>query len=433
MTSSLSPNTEAILLLTAPLIVGKGQSSPDLLKPGEYNRLVRHLQQNDLEPADLTSRHGADAASKCEQVIEADRLERLLGRGFLLAQALERWHSRAIWVVSRADPEYPRMLKSRLKSDAPSVLYGCGEVSKLNSGGLAVVGSRHVDDELIQYTQAVGALAAQSGNTIISGGAKGIDQAAMHGALNAGGRALGVLADGLEKVVLARYNRDMLLSKQLVLLSPYDPAAGFNVGNAMRRNKFIYAMSNVSLVVSSDVEKGGTWAGAVEQLAKLKLVPVYVRSTGPESGGLEALSRKGALRWPNPAGVEDFQALLDSADAAVEEVQPGLPFPDTDVGGGDTRSEHGEGSIPMEGRAPTAGTPAEEPANRLEDRLFDTVRTFIRDLACEPIRVSDIATALAVTDEQAQLWVMRLLEEGVLEKGAAENSFVARTKMVSAG
>lgn len=432
MTSPLSPNTEAILLLTAPLLAGRGKPSPDLLTPGEYNRLVRHLQQNELEPSDLTSRQGAEAASICEQVIEKDRLERLLGRGFLLAQALERWQSRAIWVVSRADPEYPRVLKSRLKADSPSVLYGCGDVSQLNSGGLAVVGSRHVDDELLQYTQAVGALVARSGNTIVSGGAKGIDQAAMQGALDAGGRAIGVLAEGLEKAVLARYNRDMIVSKQLTLLSPYDPAAGFNVGNAMRRNKFIYALSNASLVVNSDVEKGGTWAGAVEQLTKLRLVPVYLRSTGPESDGLEALRRKGALRWPNPASVEDLQALLDTADAAAEEEQPGLPFEASDAGG-DSPSAPREGSASTANGTLTVEPHPDEPANPLEDRLFGTVRAIILDLASVPTRVGDVATALAVTDEQAQLWVMRLVEQGVLEKGTAEHSFVARTQTSTAG
>jgi predicted Rossmann fold nucleotide-binding protein DprA/Smf involved in DNA uptake len=64
----------------------------------------------------------------------------------------------------------------------------------LETGGLAVVGSRHVDDALINYTTAVGRLAARSGKTLVSGGAKGIDQAAMRGALEAGGKVIGVLA-----------------------------------------------------------------------------------------------------------------------------------------------------------------------------------------------------------------------------------------------
>jgi DNA processing protein len=55
----LSPNAQAILLLTAPLIAGPGSSPPDLLAPGEYKRLGRHLRDLQCQPADLVS---ADAA-----------------------------------------------------------------------------------------------------------------------------------------------------------------------------------------------------------------------------------------------------------------------------------------------------------------------------------------------------------------------------------
>lgn len=55
----------------------------------------------------------------------------------------------------------------------------------------------------------------------------------MRGALQAGGKALGVLADGLEKAALNRENRNFLMNGQLVLLSTWDPTAGFNVGHAM--------------------------------------------------------------------------------------------------------------------------------------------------------------------------------------------------------
>src|SRR5690606_29512685 len=167
------------------------------------------------------------------------------------------------------------------------------DMALLESGGLAVVGSRHVDDSLIDYTMAVGRLAAQAGRTLVSGGAKGIDQAAMRGALGAGGKVSGVLADSLEKTTMNREHRNLLLDGQLVLISPYDPSAGFNVGNAMQRNKLVYALADASLVVSSDLNKGGTWSGAVEQLGRFKFVPVYIRSTGESSAGLDGLRKKG--------------------------------------------------------------------------------------------------------------------------------------------
>ena len=52
----------------------------------------------------------------------------------------------------------------------------------------------------------------------------------MHGALEAGGTVVGVLADTLERAALYHEHRNLLLERQLVLISPYVPSAGFNVG-----------------------------------------------------------------------------------------------------------------------------------------------------------------------------------------------------------
>ena len=315
----LSVNTKAILLLTAPLIAGRGSSESDILTPGEYNRLARHLHAMQCEPADLLSQESVNLYRACQDVVDAKRMQSLLGRGFLLSQVVEHWQARAVWVVSRADAAYPRRIKARLRDSAPALLYGCGDVNVLETGGLAVVGSRHVDNELIDYTMAAGQLAARAGRTVISGGAKGIDQAAMRGALEAGGKVIGVLAERLEKSAMNREHRNQIIDGRLVLISPYDPGAGFNVGHAMQRNKLIYALGDASLVVSSDINKGGTWAGATEQLDKLKLVPVYVRSTGVSSKGLDALRSKGALPWPEPHSADAFDAVFENSLSPIPE------------------------------------------------------------------------------------------------------------------
>ena len=54
----------------------------------------------------------------------------------------------------------------------------------------------------IGFTETVGRLSAEAHRTIVSGGAKGIDRAAMHGALQAGGDVAGVMADSLERAAL---------------------------------------------------------------------------------------------------------------------------------------------------------------------------------------------------------------------------------------
>ena len=310
MSTTLSSNTQAILLLTAPLVAGQGKSPASPLSPVEYNRLARWLQKHGREPADLVSNGGWNELKDGSLELDRRRLGHLLGRGFSLGQAVKRWQARAIRVVSRADVDYPRRLKNHLGVLAPPLLCGCGERAVLDGGGLAVVGSRNVSDELIGYTEDVGRLAAKAHRSVVSGGARGIDRAAMRGALEAGGVVAGILADSLERAVMRREHREALMSGRLVLISPYDPAARFHVGHAMQRNKLIYALADAALVVSSDYGKGGTWTGAVEQLEKLRFVPVYVRADGKTGKGLDELRRRGARPWPNPTAPETLRSLL---------------------------------------------------------------------------------------------------------------------------
>jgi len=321
MTQALSANTQTILLLTAPLAVGRARVEADLLEPAEYRSLARLLHSRGSEPADLLTNPSADLLEACESVAAAERLRLLLGRGFQLSQAVDRWSARSIWVVSRADTGYPPKLRGRLKEHAPPVLYGCGQLEALDTPGLAIVGSRRVDEDLLRYTEDTGQLTARAGWAVVSGGARGVDQAAMRGGLEAGGTVVGILADRLESAALQREHRVFLMEGRLVLVSPYDPAAGFNVGNAMARNKLIYAQAEAALVVNADYQKGGTWAGAVEQLRTQRGGPVYVRDDGGSAKGLRGLQEKGALPWPNPQSPEALAEVLQAA-ALLYEAQP---------------------------------------------------------------------------------------------------------------
>lgn len=307
LTTGVSANTQAALLLTAPLLVKRREASVQPLQPGEYRRLTSFLQENGWTPADLLGKEAGDVLDHDRLPVDHARLRPLLARGFHLSQAVEEWQARAIWLVGSTDDAYPPRMK-RLGKHAPPILYGCGEPALLDEGGLAVVGSRRAGEDVLRYTEHVGELTARSGQMLISGGARGVDQAAMRGALEAGGRVLGVLSNDLQRAAMHREHRDLLIEGQLVLLSPYDPAAGFNAGNAMNRNKMIYAMADAALVVSSDFQQGGTWAGAVEQLDKLKLTPVYVRPEPDKA--LDALIRKGARPWPDPETPEELQQAL---------------------------------------------------------------------------------------------------------------------------
>lgn len=311
-----------------------------------------------------------------------------------------------------------------------------------------------MDDALIDYTMTIGRLAARAGSTLVSGGAKGIDQA-MRGALEAGGKVCGVLADSLEKTTMNREHRNLLLDGQLVLISPYDPSAGFNVGNAMQRNKLIYALADASLVVSSDLNKGGTWTGAVEQLDKLKFVPVYVRSTGGSSPGLDALRSKGALSWPNPQDTDSFDVVFEvAAPTQVPSSQSDLFFTgDGSSGVTPTSSSTSETTpkieLPIEPAPPLTSVLVDEPiqptpepalsaalapetkpiptaASTPADTLFAAVREVIQQLPRTPMKDAEVASALDVSNAQAKAWLQRLLDEGAIEKQKKPAGYIVK-------
>lgn len=405
----LSANSQAILLLTAPLIVGRSRPSEELLTPSEYNKLARVLREHQQQPSDLLGSEGASLVERHLSGLGSDRLNRLLKRGFLLSQAIERWRSRTIWVISRADPEYPKRLKTRLQEACPPVLYGCGDASILDTGGLAVVGSRNAGADILEYSEQAGVVAARAKQTVISGGARGVDQAAMNGALHAGGRVAGVLADGLERAALAREYREALMERSLVLVSPYDPGAGFNVGNAMQRNKVIYALADAALIVSSDFEKGGTWAGAVEQLDKLRLIPIYVRANGGASKGIEALVKKGALAWSNPEdGGELIQLMSAPPPPDPKTIQQGLMLTAKEIPATDPDS------APKGHEDLAAVTFTASPA----DSLMARVRELLQEHLETPSTEGEVAELLQVSRAQAATWLKQLVKEGVIDRTA---------------
>lgn len=423
MTPKLSSNTQAVLLLTSPLIAGKSQRSSDLLTPAEYKRLAKQLRELGREPSDLLTNLFSEIAEACVSAVSPDRLKGLIGRGFQLSQAIDRWQARAIWVISRADAEYPGVLKSRLRNDAPSILYGCGDPTSLNRGGLAVVGSRAADDALLSYTLEVGELAARADRAVISGGAKGIDQYAMRGALNAGGRVVGVLSDSLERQAMDRDHRNMILDGQLTLISPFDPGAGFHVGNAMQRNKTIYALSDAALVVSTDMGKGGTWTGAVEQLDRFRCVPIYIRSSGEPQAGLTALKSRGALEWPNPVDADALDDLLNASNQNFANGEPTLfevEVPASNSVETAPRLSEADDAKRVEGglvEVPAAPIDDEQStAIEPADLVFEAARSAIKTVLSTPLKDVEIAAEIQVSRAQTKEWLDRLVDEGTIER-----------------
>lgn len=323
----LSPDGQAIVLLCSTLALPR-EATPKPLTPKEWSSLAASIHESELRtPRALFGLDASDLAGSLGVSQETgDRLAGLLARGGQLAIELDRLSTRGIWIITRANEGYPPLFRSRLKATAPPVLFGAGNPSALVERSVAVVGSRDADEASIAFATALGRTCARSGLAVVSGGARGIDSAAMLSAADAGGIAIGVLAEALERVVRRQDLRAHLAEGELTLIAAQHPAAGFSVGAAMARNRLVYSLAEAAVVVASG-EKGGTRAGALENL-KAGWVPLFVRheSEGPsgnrellDAGGLpitrEEVSGDALLERLRDTPAVDYQPTLEEAAA----------------------------------------------------------------------------------------------------------------------
>ena len=275
---ALTADSKAVLLLCSTLALARSDATPKALSRTEWNELARTIASSEIKrPAGLFGM----PAERLQQALGidgslADRVAMLLNRGGQLSIELARLESLGIWVVTRADATYPRQLKEKLKGHAPPVLFGAGNAAHLHTRGVAIVGSRNVDDDGAAFAAQLGARCAESELTVFSGGARGVDRAAADAALAAGGNAVAVVADSLEEAIRRRETRDQILKRSLTVVTPVHPSVPFSVATAMGRNKLIYALATWAVVVSSDAGAGGTWAGATENL-RAGWTPLFVR------------------------------------------------------------------------------------------------------------------------------------------------------------
>ncbi len=292
---TLTRDTQAVLLLC-------GRFAPrepvQPLEPGEYYSVVDELDRRKLRPADLLE-GSFDPTDWMSARVDPQRAEQLLERRMALGLATERWSNGGLWVISRGDEIYPQRLRQHLGRSAPPLLWGVGDLDIASSAAVAIVGSRDLDDEGAKWAADLAVQCARQELIVVSGGARGVDQIAMSSALDAGGRVVAVLPEGLGKPSVTAKYRQSVLGGRLLLLSTFYPDAGFSVGNAMGRNRVIYGLADAAAIVRTDAHKGGTWAGAEEELRRENPIPLFVRASEPMPDGNRALIARGARPFPD--------------------------------------------------------------------------------------------------------------------------------------
>lgn len=242
----------------------------------------------------------------------AGRVVRLLDRATSMAFELERLDQLGIRTLTPFDDGYPSRQFAALGPQAPALLHTAGNLELLRNPGLGVVGSRNVTEEGAETARDLGRRAARLGMPLVSGAARGVDQTAMNAAAESEGAVIGLPAHSLTRTLKNPGVRRTIHEGRALICTPYAPDAPFSVWRAMGRNKLIYGLAAVTVVVAGDAGAGGTWGGAVEALKHgYNRVAVW-RGSG-EGPGNELLEQKGARPIFS----------IDEIDAVLSDPEPG--------------------------------------------------------------------------------------------------------------
>lgn len=301
------------------------QSTLELPNPA-FRRLVHTV----ADPRQLLA---LDPARRKELLLSSPRLRELkdnLSSGSLRDRWQEMLANAGAGVISLGCDDYPALLKEI--HDAPVLLFYRGDLRLLQRPMVAVVGSRRPSRSGVSDAQAFANALSESGITVVSGMALGIDGAAHRGALSGPGSSIGVLGTGLD-VCYPRRNQDLYtqLGERGLLLSEFPLGAGPRRHQFPLRNRVISGMSLGVLVIEAAINSGSliTARQALEQNREVFALPGSIHN--PASRGCNALIRQGAKLVETLADIlEEFEGW----SARVPEPGPtpaALPAPGEDT------------------------------------------------------------------------------------------------------
>lgn len=206
---------------------------------------------------------------------------------------LERLAEAGVRAIPRGHEAYPARLGEI--AHPPPVLYLRGDWEPRDEWALAVVGTRRATAYGLQAAGELARELAASSVTVVSGLARGVDTVAHRAALEAGGRSVAVLANGLDTVYPPE-NRGLAreIAEAGALISDYPLGARPRAEHFPRRNRIMSGVALGTLVVEGDVKSGAmiTARFAAEQNREVFAVPGSIFA--PQSRGPLSLIRDGA-------------------------------------------------------------------------------------------------------------------------------------------
>ena len=210
-------------------------------------------------------------------------------------ETLDELEKKGTKYLTFESPSYPQMLKEIF--DPPLVLYYKGEnLFEEPNISIAMVGARKSNFYGNRMAEELAYSLANDGVTVVSGLAKGIDRFSHEGALNAKGRTIGVLGNGIDVVYPKENSRlfDRMLDNHGMIISELPPSQEPAPWLFPNRNRIISGLCFGTLVVQAAKNSGSliTARLACEQGREVYAVPG--EATSPLSDGTNNLIKDGA-------------------------------------------------------------------------------------------------------------------------------------------
>ena len=319
-------SNETISLIHLNLIQGIGLKTVQILRD-VFGSIERALQAT------------PDALRKTDQLSPAV-CDLLIYKPVLypIERELELIHKYGCKVITLYDPVYPSHLKEI--ETPPFVLYVKGELIPEDALSVSVVGSRNAKDYGRKVSYRLSYQIAQRGLTVVSGFAKGIDTAAHRGAVEAGGRTIAVMGNGLSLIYPAA-NKDLAekIEASGALISEFPMAARPKPRNFPRRNRIISGLTLGTVIVEASNRSGAliTARLAAEQNREVFAVPGEIFSE--LSAGTHRLINDGAK-------------LINTVDDLLNELPPHVL--------NQIQSQASPSPVPDTEAAPVQASPAEQ-------------------------------------------------------------------------
>ncbi len=218
-------------------------------------------------------------------------------------------------IITLDDARFPRSLLDT--ADPPLLMYAQGRLEWLDAPSIAIVGSRHPTPQGREHARAFARALGNSGYTIVSGLAIGIDGAAHEGALETPCATIAVVGTGIDRIYPARHEKlARRIAVQGLLLSELPLGSAPLPENFPQRNRIIAGLARGTLVVEAAVQSGSLITARLANECGRDVFAIPGSIHSPQSRGCHALIKQGAKL------VEDAQDVLDELRGAGARMMP---------------------------------------------------------------------------------------------------------------